>query len=280
MDLDAYLDRIGARRPAAADAAALRELHERHVATVPFENLDIHLGVPIELDEDRLVAKVVGGRGGFCYELNGAFAALLRALGFEVTQLSAAVHGPSGLGPPFDHMTLRVDLDQPWLADVGFGRQSVHPLRLGSRADQVDPAGTFRLVERDGGDLDVLRDGEPTYRVELRPRRLADFAPTCWWQQTWPSSHFRTGPFASLQTPTGQVTVAGRTLIRTEGGTRTETALGSDAEVLAAYREHLGIVLDRVPEPVQGRPAPSRPASGEPTPSKPVLSEAGLSEPA
>jgi N-hydroxyarylamine O-acetyltransferase len=203
--------------------------------------------VPIELDEDRLVAKVTGGRGGFCYELNGAFAALLRALGAPVTLLSAAVHMPAGLGPPFDHLALRVDLAEPWLADVGFGRHSIHPLRLDSRADQLDPGGTLRLVERDGGDLDVLLDGAPQYRVEPRPRQLADFGPTCWWQQTWPASHFRRGPVASLQSRDGQVTVAGRTLIRTVGGTRTETPLGSDAEVLAAYREHLGIVLDRVP---------------------------------
>ena len=247
MDIDAYLDRIAAKRPPTVDGPALAGLHERHLATVPFENLDIQLGVPIELDEDRLVAKVIGGRGGFCYELNGAFAALLRALGAEVTLLSAGVYGPSGLGPPFDHMVLRVDLDQPWLADVGFGRHSIHPLRLSERGDQADPGGTFRLVDAGGGDLDVLRDGKPQYRVEARARRLADYAPTCWWQQTWPSSHFRAGPVASLQTAGGQVTVAGRTLIRTVGTDRTETALGSDAEVLAAYREHLGIELDRAP---------------------------------
>jgi N-hydroxyarylamine O-acetyltransferase len=247
VDLDAYLKRIGAERPATVDAAALAELHERHLAAVPFENLDIHLGVPIELDEDRLLAKVVGGRGGFCYELNGSFAALLRALGAEVTLLSAGVYGPSGLGPPFDHMVLRVDLDEPWLADVGFGRHSIHPLRLSDRGDQADPGGTFRLVDAGGGDLDVLRDGAPQYRVEGRPRRLADFAPTCWWQQTWPSSHFRSGPVASLQTRDGQVTVAGRTLIRTVGTERAETPLRSDAEVLDAYREQLGIELERLP---------------------------------
>jgi N-hydroxyarylamine O-acetyltransferase len=252
VDIDAYLDRIGAKRPATVDGPALAELHERHLATVPFENLDIHLGVPIELDEDRLVAKVTGGRGGFCYELNGAFAALLRALGAEVTLMSAGVHGPSGLGPPFDHMVLRVDLDEPWLADVGFGRHSIRPLRLSERGDQADPGGAFRLVDAGGGDLDVLRDGTPRYRVEARARRLADYAPTCWWQQTWPGSHFRSGPVASLHTADGQVTVAGRTLIRTVGTERTETELGSDAEVLAAYREHLGIELDRVPVPVGG----------------------------
>lgn len=179
----AYLDRIGADRPAGADAGALRELHARHLATVPFENLDIHLGTPIELAEDRLLDKVVRQRrGGFCYELNGAFAALLRALGFRVTLLAASVSGPDGYGPPFDHLALRVDLDEPWLADVGFGRHSRYPLRLAGRADQPDPGGTFRLADAPAGDVAVLRDGEPQYRVEPRPRALADFAPTCWWQ--------------------------------------------------------------------------------------------------
>ncbi|HEY6746091.1 MAG TPA: arylamine N-acetyltransferase [Mycobacteriales bacterium] len=246
MDADAYLTRIGATRPATVDAAALRELQERHLGAVPFENLDVILGVPIELDTDRLVTKVVGGRGGYCYELNTAFAALLRALGAEVTMLAAAVHGPAGLGPPFDHLALRVDLAEPWLVDVGFGRLSLHPLRLDSRADQADPDGTFRLAEH-GDDLDVVRDGVPQYRLETRPRSLADFAPANWWQQTWPGSHFRRGPVASRQTRAGQVTISGRTLIRTGAEGRTETALGSDAEVLAAYREHLGIELDRVP---------------------------------
>ena len=245
--VEAYLARIGATRPAAADAAALSELHRRHVGTVPFENLDIHLGVPIELDEDRLVAKVVGGRGGFCYELNGAFAALLGALGFRVALLSAGVYGPAGLGPPFAHLALRVELAEPWLADVGFGRHSLHPLRYAERGDQADPGGTFRLTEAPGGDLDVSRDGALQYRLEPRPRRLADFGPACWWQQTWPGSHFRSGPVCTRPTPAGQLTLAGRTLVRTEGGTRTETPLAGDAAVLAAYREQFGIELDRVP---------------------------------
>ena len=247
MDVDAYLDRIGAKRPATVDGAALTELHERHLAAVPFENLDIHLGVPIELDEERLVAKVIGGRGGFCYELNGAFAALLRALGAEVTLLSAGVYAPAGLGPPFDHMALRVDLDEPWLADVGFGRHSLHPLRLSERGDQADPGGTFRLVDAGGGDLDVLRDGTAQYGW----RRGRAGCPTTRRPAggSRPGRPRTSGParWRSLQTADGQVTVAGRTLIRTAGTERTETPLGSDAEVLAAYREHLGIELDRVP---------------------------------
>ena len=80
--VDAYLRRLGADHPAWPTVDALRELHLRHLRTVPFENLSIHLGEEIVLEEKRLLDKVVGARrGGFCYELNGSFGALLAALG-------------------------------------------------------------------------------------------------------------------------------------------------------------------------------------------------------
>jgi len=248
--LAAYLARIGAA-PHRADPATLRELQLRHLLTVPFENLSIHLGEPILLDPQALIDKVVRRRrGGFCYELNGAFATLLAALGFPVTLLAARVVGAHGLGPPFDHLALRVDLDRSgsWLVDVGFGRHSHYPLRLDSRADQPDPGGTFRLADTTDGDLDVLRDGQPQYRVEARPRTLADFEPTCWWHQTSPRSHFTHGPVCSRLTQTGRVTLSDRTLVQTTGDRRQERTLTDDAEVLAAYRTWFGIVLDRVPD--------------------------------
>ena len=237
--IDAYLDRIGATR-----AAGLRELHERHLRAVPFENLDIHLGEEITLTEDRLVDKIVHRRrGGFCYELNGAFAALLTALGHDVALLSAKVFVDGAWGPPFDHLALRVgDL----LVDVGFGRFSLRTLDLRSREDQHDPAGVFRLVDTPEGDVDVLFDGVPQYRLELRPRELAEFRAACWYQQTWPGSPFRRGATCSLPTPTGRVTIADRRLITTDDGGRHVEEL-DDGALLAAYAEHFGIVLDRVP---------------------------------
>ena len=110
MDIDAYLNRIGYHGPRDPTARTLRELHMAHMLTVPFENLSIHLGQPIIIDEDALFHKIVERRrGGFCYELNGLFAALLRALGFDVTLLSAGVARQSGgFGPEFDHMALLV----------------------------------------------------------------------------------------------------------------------------------------------------------------------------
>jgi N-hydroxyarylamine O-acetyltransferase len=249
-ELDAYLARIGAARPARADAAALRELQLRHLLAVPFENLSIHLGEPIVLEPAALLDKLVRRRrGGFCYELNGAFADLLSTLGFGVTLLAARVFGEGGPGSPFDHLALRVEVDGdgPWLADVGFGRHSSYPLRLDSREEQADPGGTFRIAETADGDLDVIRDGQPQYRLEPRPRSLADFEPTCWWQQTSPRSHFTRSLVCSLLTGDGRVTLSDRTLIRTAGDRREERTLTGDAEALDAYRTWFGIVLDRLP---------------------------------
>jgi N-hydroxyarylamine O-acetyltransferase len=249
-ELDAYLARIGAARPARADATALRELQLRHLRTVPFENLSIHLGEPIVLEPGALLDKLLRRRrGGFCYELNGAFSDLLSSLGFGVTLLAARVFGDDGPGPPFDHLALRVDADGsgPWLADVGFGRHSSYPLRLDTGDEQADPGGTFRIAETADGDLDVIRDGQPQYRLEPRPRSLGDFEPTCWWQQTSPESHFTRSLACSLLTETGRVTLSDRTLIRTTGEQRDERTLTGDAEVLDAYRTWFGIVLDRVP---------------------------------
>jgi N-hydroxyarylamine O-acetyltransferase len=256
-DVDAYLARIGAARPAVPDAESLRGLQLRHLRTVPFENLSIHRGETIVLAEQALVEKLVHRRrGGFCYELNGAFGALLSALGYRVTLLAARAFAPAeggtgaagaaGVGP-FDHLALRVDLGEPWLVDAGFGRFTHHPLRYDLRTDQADPGGTFRITESGSGDLDVTRDGAPEYRIETRPRVLRDFEPTCWWHQTSPRSHFTQSLVCSRLTGTGRVTLTGRTLIETTGAQRHQRELTSDAEVLAAYREHFGIVLDQVP---------------------------------
>jgi N-hydroxyarylamine O-acetyltransferase len=249
---DDYLGRIGCPPAGRADEETLRSLHRAHQMRVPFENLSIHLGEPIRLAEADLLGKVVARRrGGFCYELNGAFALLLGALGFGVERVAARVYGGGSLGPPFDHMALVVrtaDGGGPWLADVGFGAHSTFPLLLEDSAEQHDPAGLFQVVPAPDGDLDVLKESEPQYRLERRVRSIEDFVPTCWWQQTAPESHFRAGLICSVLTVDGRISLSGRTLITTTNGGRTEEELADDAAVLAAYRDHFGIELDRVPE--------------------------------
>ncbi|MFE0702683.1 arylamine N-acetyltransferase [Streptomyces sp. NPDC058872] len=249
--IEAYLHRIGAERPLRADSAALRELHLRHLRTVPFENLSIHLGDPVVLDEEALVDKVVAARrGGFCYELNTAFAVLLRGLGYEVELLQARVIGPEGKpGIPYDHMALRVESadGKRWLADVGFGDHSHFPLEYGARDDQEDPGGVFRIVETTDGDLDVLRDGKPQYRLEPRPRALADFAAGAWYHQTSPDSHFPRSLICSRLTEEGRVTLSAPKLIVRTGSGREERVLDGEEAVRSAYRELFGIELDVLP---------------------------------
>ncbi|MFC7841292.1 arylamine N-acetyltransferase [Streptomyces sp. NPDC057382] len=265
--VDAYLRRLGVDQPAWPTVDALRDLHLRHLQTVPFENLSVHLGEEIVLEEKRLLDKVVGARrGGFCYELNGAFGALLAALGYDVTLLAARVHADGDrLGIPYDHLALRVRTVDAgdWLADVGFGAHSHLPLAFGERGEQHDPAGTFRIVEAgpdaagvrgghgtaEAADLDVIRDGRPQYRLEVRPRVLGDFVAGAWWHRTSPESHFTRSLVCSRVTEEGgRITLGGRKLTATAAdGTREERELDTDEEVLAAYRERFGIELAEVP---------------------------------
>jgi N-hydroxyarylamine O-acetyltransferase len=244
-----YLSRIGLSRPVACDASGLRDLHAAHLFAVPFENLSIHLGEPISLDEQQLFGKIVERhRGGFCYELNGMFSDLLRSLGFEVTLLAARVFtGPASVGPPFDHLVLQVNASEPWLVDVGFGDHSLGPLRLESDSKQFDPRGAFEIVETSASDIDVLKDGAPQYRVEMRPRVLGDFRAMCWYHQHSPESHFTKSLVCSIATRSGRVTLSEQTLITTVGDRRTSAILDDDAAILEEYRTTFGIDLDHVP---------------------------------
>ncbi|MFE1996083.1 arylamine N-acetyltransferase family protein [Streptomyces parvulus] len=251
----AYLARMGAARPSRADIAHLRDLQFRHVRTVPFENVGVHTGEQIELDARSLVDKIAKGRrGGICYESNGAFAALLTALGYRVSLLSARVFVSDGFGVPFDHLALRVDTDGSWLVDVGFGRQIEFPLDLEDRGEQRGPGGVYRIADAPEGDLDVYRDGELQYRVESRPRALTDFATACWWHTHAPQAHFTQNLVCSLPTDAGRVTLSGQRLIITEGAKVWVTDLAPHA-ALAAYHDHFGMLLDRLPRVSASGPA-------------------------
>jgi N-hydroxyarylamine O-acetyltransferase len=241
---DAYLRRIGCARAPAVTREAMAALHRAHLEAVPFENLDIHLGVPIELEVGAIVEKiVVRRRGGFCYELNGGFAALLGSLGFTVRLLEARVFGAGGPGIRFDHMALGVTLDGELLADVGFGECFREPLELRAGAETSDASGTYRLADAPGRGLDLFRDGEPQYRLDPSPRRFAEFAAACRHHQTSPESHFTRNTIVSLPHATGRVTLRGTRLIETGAGRRVErdVARGDLGRVLAS---RFGIELD------------------------------------
>jgi len=248
MHLAAYLTRIGYSGPLTPTPETLRGIHRAHLLAVPFENLDIPRRRKIIVDQQAFVRKVVEERrGGFCYELNGAFAVLLEALGFRVTLLSARVPRADGSeGPEFDHLTLRVDLDEPWLADVGFGDSFLEPLRLKYGIEQHQAARTFRIVE--GESLQVERaeaDGSwmKEYLFTLQPRRMEEFAGMCNFHQTSPESPFTRKRLCTRATSDGRITLADIKLITTRNGKREERVLASDEEWHATLKQYFGVVL-------------------------------------
>ena len=248
VNIRSYLDRISYRVPAEpSDAGLLCELHRAHMYSVPFENLDIGLGRTIVCDEACFLQKIVGERrGGFCYEINGAFAALLRALGFDVTTLSARVSRADGSeGPEFDHMALLVNLEQPWLADVGFGDSFVEPLRMEIGGEQEQFGRSFRILQ-DGSryryEADLDGAWRPQYSFALQPRDLSEFAGMCHFHQTSPDSHFTQKSICSLATAEGRITLSGDRFIETRTTSREERHVNAD-ERERILRDRFGITL-------------------------------------
>ncbi|TDD75820.1 arylamine N-acetyltransferase, partial [Actinomadura darangshiensis] len=152
LDLPAYLKRIGYDGGLAPTGATLRGLHRAHVSSIPFENLEIMLGRPVEMSLDAVQAKMVGRpRGGYCFEHNRLFAAALERLGYEVTALAARVTLGAAKLLPSTHALLHVrppeaPRDEPaWLCDVGFGAGPLEPLPLVDGHEAVQDGWGFRL---------------------------------------------------------------------------------------------------------------------------------------
>ena len=249
MDVESYLRRIEYDGPRQPSSATLRGLHRQHLFTVPFENLDIALKTPIWLDLASLYDKIVRrNRGGFCYELNGLFCGLLIALGFRVQMLSARVRRDDGsFGPEFDHMLLRIDLEEPWLVDVGFGDSFVDPIvfRAGG-ADQVN--GHRYLVSPFEDEWQLLRQDDkgevPLYSFRDVPRQLSEYEEMSTFHQTSPDSGFTKGWICSKATRDGHITLANGRLIVTAGDRREESMLGSNDEVRRCLRDLFAIEFD------------------------------------
>jgi N-hydroxyarylamine O-acetyltransferase len=253
FDTKAYLERINYHGSLVPTAETLRALQVAHLLAVPFENLSIHAGQPIVLEDDALFTKIVSNRrGGFCYEANGLFAALLRALGFDVTMLSARVANANGeFGPDFDHMALMVQLAERWLVDVGFGDSFLEPLRLDERGEQRQGSRVYNIISA-GNELTLMRrDGveewQPQYRFTLASHTFADYDDMCRYHQTSPDSHFTRGRICSRATEQGRITISDMRFITTtdgdEGQIREERTLSSEEEYPHVLREHFGIVM-------------------------------------
>jgi N-hydroxyarylamine O-acetyltransferase len=200
MDVAAYLDRIGVEPPLVPNLANLERLQRAHLTTVPFENLDVFHRRGVKTAVEWSIPKIVGrGRGGWCFELNGAFAWLLEQLGYGVRRLAATVlYGNSSPMPT--HLTLEVGLDRPYLVDVGFGDSFIRPLPLDAEGPHDGGTGSYGFIFQDGATTLVShsRTGvEPHYRFGSAVHTVADFEEASLYLQNTPGLAWTQGRFAT-----------------------------------------------------------------------------------
>lgn len=243
LDVDAYLRRIGFAGPLRPTLAVLQELHLAHGSHIPFENLDILLGRPIRIDLDSVQAKLVGDRrGGYCFEQNTLFAAVLERAGFSVTRLAARVRLGTKRVLPRTHMLLQVDVNgRPWLADVGFGREGLlQPLPLHGGRPVSQYGRTFR-VDDDSG-LKVLRvqradSWEDVYAFTLEPQYPVDFEMANHYTATHPNSRFTQMLTVQLPTPKARYHLINYELTVDRGATVEQRTITDEEERLRVLAE-------------------------------------------
>jgi N-hydroxyarylamine O-acetyltransferase len=248
IDVAAYLEWIGFGRTPHVDLATLTELQQLHMTAVPFENLDVALGSGVTVDAVAAIDKIIEqGRGGWCFEVNAAFGTLLTALGFDVRLLGAAVllHGPTRL---IDHVALEVLLDQPYLADVGFGESFTRPLALNVAGPQPGGDGDYEFIPSpQGTTLAKLDDGVPVaqYRFKRVAHALQHFEPASDALQSDATGTWRTKPFATRLLDRGpdRVTLTHDRLKVTRDGVQTEQMVPAD-EWHGVLHNWFGIRLD------------------------------------
>jgi N-hydroxyarylamine O-acetyltransferase len=247
IDLEAYLERVGYTGGVDPSLATLQRLHLAHATSIPFENLDILLGRRISLDIDALQSKlVVNRRGGYCFEHNTLFSAVLDALGFQVTGLAARVRFGSTAIRPRSHMLLSVKLDgQPWIADVGFGGEGLlYPVPLLGIEPSLEFGWTFR-VQTDG-DVYVLQslhnDGWfDLYAFTQEPQCQVDYVVANHFTSTYPHSPFVQSLVVQRQDCNTRFTLRNRELAEESASRRITRMLPDDDAVRIALADVFGL---------------------------------------
>ena len=249
MDLKQYLERINYAGPLSPTLEVLSELQLAHLLSVPFENLDIHEKIKIDLKNlfDKIVIR---RRGGFCYELNGLFYELLKEIGFTVKMISAKVYThKKDYSPEFDHMAIVASIkDNNYLVDVGFGEFALSPVNIELNTETTDPRGLFRIEPYDDNHKIVTKKNAegifvPEYMFSEKERQMEEFYDRCNFHQTSPESHFTQNRICSLPTMHGRITLTGNTLKITESGIVKERHLHNKQEIRQELWNYFGINL-------------------------------------
>jgi len=236
LDLPAYFERVGFAGRTAPDLPTLAALHRAHLTAIAYENFDVQLGRPLTLDPAAAFEKLVRGRrGGWCYEMNGLFGAVLEAVGFKVTRLAGGVL-MSALGKVVigNHLVLKVELGDPWIADVGFGDGPLEPFPL---RDGAFTAGGFdfrleRLADEGWRFHNHAFGGAPNFDFSSEAADPAQLTAQCDWLQTSPQSPFRLNATAQRHRPGEVLVLRGRLLRRVRRDGFEERLIGSADELV------------------------------------------------
>ncbi len=252
--LDTYFARVSYTGPTEPTLDVLGTLVAAHNRSIPFENLDPLMGIPVvDLGTDALFGKLVGRRrGGYCFEHNGVMAHVLSQLGFGVEILGGRVvwMNTSGELPAQTHQALAVTVpgvDGRYLVDVGFGGQTLSsPIRFETGTVQQTRHEPYRLVEHGDGYLletEVHDKWEPLYMFTNRPFPMIDRQVGSWYVSTYPESHFVSGLTAALVTDDARWNMRGRNLAIHSKGRSERIRFDTAAEVVEALTDRFGIDL-------------------------------------
>jgi len=243
-----YLTRINVSHEWTDKKSMLMALHQAHMQSVPFENLDIHLGNKIRLSLPLIFEKIVmKNRGGFCYEVNYLFSALLNSCGFEVSLLSAQVYDGDEPGREFDHILLLVKSEGSlWICDVGFGDSFISPIELGT--EPVEQFGyLYKVTSKDEKHVLFRRkiegDWLPQYVFSLTPHSIEDFTQMCEFQQTSAESTFTRKSVCSIATKSGRLTISNGKFIETINGMRSEKSIVSSKDYRQVLQQYFCMLL-------------------------------------
>jgi len=234
-ELARYLERIGHGWHVRSKLPTLRSLHRAHVTTIPFENLDVQLGVTPSLEPEAIFDKLVERRrGGWCYEMNGLFGAALEAIGFAVTRVSCGVMRQDGGDEKMGtHLALVVECDGPWLCDVGFGGSLIEPLPLAA-GERQDAPYAVSLALTDDSHWRYTETAETPFSYDFRaePADEALLAAKRDWQATHADSNFTCNFVAQKRLPDRHLVLRG-CVLTDRGPDETTTHTIADADEFA-----------------------------------------------
>lgn len=251
MDTSLYLKRIGFDGPIANDYETLKKLQFCHMTAVPYENLDILAGISLKLDSESLYEKiVVARRGGYCFELNGAFGALLRGLGFDLTDCMARFLKNETQIPMRRHRVLQVRCaDGLFLCDVGVGMiNPIYPVSLNTEEVQEIGNEQYKITKDDflGTVLHQCFEGvwDRLFAFTDEPQLDIDFIMPSFYCEKHPDSPFIKADMLAIQTGFGgKNSISGDTLSYWDESSKHKVTIENEEMRKEAYKKYFGIVI-------------------------------------